>query len=283
MTGPTRTDRLGVQGGASLRRLCWGEGAFDAAVAIVHGLAEHADRYGFVAQWLVERGYRVYAYDQRGHGESDGPRTHASSFALLLDDLERFLESVRTEAGTRPVLLLGHSMGGLEVASLLALRRPEISAAVLSGPALALGPGVGRGRLSVARVLSRIAPRVRFPAGIDPEALSRDPAVQEAYRTDPLIPRSITVRLASELFGAVQRVQSLAPGVRRPLLILHGEADPLCPADGSRRFCRAVTGAPADVRVYPGLRHEILNEPERERVLEDLVSWIRRAVPGLAA
>jgi alpha-beta hydrolase superfamily lysophospholipase len=248
-------------------------------VALVHGLAEHVERYDHVARWLVGRGHRVYGYDQRGHGASEGPRTHTPSFDHLLDDLQRFLASVRRETDDRPIVLVGHSMGGLEVATFLATRRPEVAAAVLSGPGLALGPGVGRGRIRLARVLSRSLPRLRLPSGIDTAALSRDPEVQEAYRTDGRIPKSLTVRLASELFGAVARVQSLAPDVRVPLLLLHGEDDPLCPADGSRRFHAALDDSRpwtrvSRVRVYPGLRHEILNEPEREKVLEEMNAWI---------
>lgn len=277
MTVRIHSDHFAARGGLALRRLCWSGSDQGAVVAIVHGLAEHVERYDHVARWLVGRGHRVYGYDQRGHGASDGPRTHTPSFEHLLDDVERFLASIRREVD-RPIILCGHSMGGLEVATFLATRHPSVAGAVLSGPGLALGPGVGRGRIRLARLLSRLLPRLRLPAGIDTAALSRDPEVQEAYRADARIPKSLTVRLASELFGAVGRVQSLAPAVRVPVLLLHGEDDPLCPADGSRRFHASLDAnsdmASSRVRVYPGLRHEIFNEPEWEKVLEDMNAWV---------
>jgi alpha-beta hydrolase superfamily lysophospholipase len=248
-------------------------------MAIVHGLAEHVERYEHVARWLVERGCRVYAYDQRGHGESEGPRTHTPSFITLLDDLELFLTGVRRENPDLPLILCGHSMGGLEVATLLADRRPPVAAAVLSGAGLALSSGIGRGRIRVARILSRLLPRVRIPAGIPPTSLSRDSAVQKAYRDDPRIPKDLTARLAAELFRAVERVGTLANRVEVPVLLLHGEADPLCPADGSRRFYRDLSSAGSELYVYPELRHEIFNEPEQERVFEDLHAWVSKQTP----
>lgn len=273
MTPRHRSDQFAARGGLALRRRCWWGTDDGAVVAIVHGLAEHGARYELAAQWLAARGHRVYVYDQRGHGESEGPRTHAPSFDVLLDDLERFLSSIHAEVGDRSLFLLGHSMGALEVISLLGSRRPRVSGAVCSGAPLLVG--VGRARLRLAGVLSKLAPRMRIPAGIDPASLSRDVAVQRAYRLDPAIPKTLTARLAAELFGAVGRALDLAPKVEVPLLLLHGEADELCAAEGSRRFHERVEPGRSALRIYAGLRHEILNEPEREKVLGDAEAWIR--------
>jgi alpha-beta hydrolase superfamily lysophospholipase len=280
MKAEYRSDHFAATDGLALRRLCWSGPNPTRLFALVHGLAEHAERYEMVAGWLVERGYRVYAYDQRGHGASPGPRTHARSFGVLLDDLERFLQSVREENRELPLILCGHSMGGLEVATFLADRRPPVDAAILSGPGLALGTGLPRRRILTARFLSRLLPRMRISAGIDPTALSRDPAVQEAYRTDPRIPKTLSARLIWELLRAVERVGTLAPSIDVPLLLLHGEVDPLCAAEGSRRFHAGLRSPGSEVILYPGLRHEILNEPERERVLEDAVAWISKRTAG---
>jgi alpha-beta hydrolase superfamily lysophospholipase len=277
------TDRFAASGGLALRRLRWRGERADRALAIVHGFAEHSRRYDFVARWLAERGYAVYAFDQRGHGESEGPRNHTPRFATLLDDIERFLEGTRREEGGRPLVLLGHSMGGLEVACLLARRRTDVAAAVLSGPGLALGEGIPRARIRAARILSRIAPRVRMPSGIDPRALSRDEAVVAAYRADPLIHSFMTARLAAELLGAVEGVGAQASHIETPVLIVHGEADPLCDVEGSRRFHAALAVEGSEIRTYPGLLHEILNEPERERVLADIHGWIEKGLPAGAA
>jgi alpha-beta hydrolase superfamily lysophospholipase len=280
MSVEVETDRFAASGGLGLRRRRWWGPRADRALAIVHGFAEHSARYDFVARWFAERGYRVHAFDQRGHGESEGPRNHTPHFETLLDDLERFLESVRLEERDAPLVLLGHSMGGLEVACLLARRRPDVAAAVLSGPGLALGDGISRAMIRAASLLSRVAPRLRLPSGLDARALSRDDAVVAAYRADPLIHTFMTARLAADLFRAAEGVQGEAARIEVPVLIVHGEADPLCDVEGSRRFHRSLATEGSGVRTYPGLLHEILNEPEREQVLADIHGWIEKRAPG---
>jgi alpha-beta hydrolase superfamily lysophospholipase len=274
------SDRFAAGEGLELRHRRWSGARADRALAIVHGFAEHSARYDFVARWFAERGYRVHAFDQRGHGESEGPRNHVPRFEVLLDDVERFLARIRLEDSDRPLVLLGHSMGGLEVACLLARRRPEVAAAVLSGPGLALGEGISRARMRTASLLSRLAPRLRLPSGLDAEGLSRDPAVVAAYRADPLIHTFMTARLGAELIRAVGGVQAGAPRIEVPVLIVHGEMDPLCDVEASRRFHGALQSEGSRILTYPGLLHEILNEPEREQVLADILSWIEKAVPG---
>lgn len=240
---------------------------------VVHGYAEHSGRYEHVAAWLGERGAAVHAYDHRGHGRSAGRRCHVDRFAELLDDLERLVDTVRAEHPALPIFLLGHSMGGLVTAAFLAERQPVLAGAATSGAALALGEGVSRGRMIAARWMRRLAPRLALGSGLDPEGLSRDPQVVRAYLEDPLVFRTMTAALAAELLEAVPRTTARAREVRVPLLLLHGQEDPLCPPHGSRRFFEALNVEGSDLRIYPELRHEILNEPEHPRVLADLWDW----------
>jgi alpha-beta hydrolase superfamily lysophospholipase len=241
---------------------------------VVHGYAEHSGRYEGLAAWFAARGVAVHAYDQRGHGRSGGARGHAARFQEFLDDLALLLEFVRTEHPDLPLTLVGHSMGGLVVASFLTERKPTISSAVLSGPALALGDGVSRLRIAAARALRGIAPRLVLRSGLDPGGLSRDPSVVRAYLEDPLVFRTMTTSFAAEMLAAIPRVAARAAEVAVPLLGLHGEEDPLCPLRGSRAFFASVRSPGSTLRVYPGLRHEIFYEPEREKVYEDLWSWL---------
>jgi alpha-beta hydrolase superfamily lysophospholipase len=244
-------------------------------VVLVHGLAEHSGRYDHVGAWLSTRDCAVHAYDQRGHGQSEGPRGHVNAFAQLLDDLEGFLQLVRREHPDVPLVLVGHSMGGLVTAALLSERKPDVACAAVSGPALELPEHVSAGRLRMARWLRRVAPRLRMNAGLAPEDLSRDPEVVRGYVEDPLVFRRVTVSLASELLEAVPRTAGGAFQVQVPMLLLHGEADRLCPPRGSRAFHGQLRGPGHRLRIYPQLRHEILNEPEHEQVLEDLLAWLR--------
>lgn len=269
------TDRFPASGeDFTLRRRRWSGDDPQCVLAIVHGLAEHSARYEHVGRYFAARGYAVHAFDQRGHGESGGPRVYAPSFDVLLDDIEAFLGLVRGEHPGLPLVLLGHSMGGLEVASLLVSRRPQLQAAVLSGPALRV-PG-GALRLALGRVLSWVAPRTQVPSGIAPDSISRDPRVVADYVADPLIPSTLSVGLGAALIDAARALAERGDEVEVPLLIVHGEADTLCDVEGSRAFHARVNAPGSALRTYPALRHEVFNEPERERVLADVAEWLEK-------
>ncbi len=245
------------------------------ALAVVHGLAEHSGRYERFGAWFARRGCAVHAYDQRGHGRSDGRRCHVDRFDELLDDLDVFLGTVREQHRRLPVALVGHSMGGLVVAAYVRERHPEASCAVTSGAALALGKGVPPLRLAAARGLRRLAPRFTLATGVDPDALSRDPEVVRRYVEDPLVHRRLTTSLAWELLEAVRRTAGGGAEVKLPMLLLHGAEDRLCSPAGSRAFYASLNVPGSDLRVYPELRHEIFNEPEQEEVFRDLLDWVR--------
>jgi alpha-beta hydrolase superfamily lysophospholipase len=236
---------------------------------IVHGFAEHSGRYEHVGQWLAERGFAVHAYDQRGHGRSAGRRCHVDRFDDYLDDLAVVLEQVRAEAPEHPVFLIGHSMGGLVVATFARERSPHVLGAVLSGAALAVPEG--NHRIWIARTIRAVLPRLRLSAGLDLTGLSTDPRVLEAYLADPLVGRHMTASLAVELLTALERTAPRGADVRLPLLVLHGGDDPICSSTGSERFAAAASAA-RFIR-YGGLRHEIFNEPTFRDVLTDVVSF----------
>jgi alpha-beta hydrolase superfamily lysophospholipase len=245
-------------------------------VLLVHGWAEHSGRYAHAGAWLAARGCAVHAYDHRGHGRSGGGRGHLRRFDELLDDLEIALARARARDPGLPVFVVGHSMGGLVVAAFAAGRGPEIAGAATSGAALQVADLPSRVRLALLRLLARIAPRLRTDRPIDPDALSRDPEVGRAYVGDPLVLRRMTLGFGAAFLGAVERTLLAASRVRVPMLLLHGAEDALCPVEGSRRFHAQLAAPAGELRVYPGLRHEILNEPEREAVLSDLLEWMRR-------
>ncbi len=242
---------------------------------LVHGFAEHSGRYEQLGAWFAARGCAVHAYDHRGHGRSEGRRGHVRRFGDFLDDLEAMLAAVRAEhPGLRPHLV-GHSMGGLIVSATLCEREPDVAGAITSGALLAVAEDFSRARILAARVLRRVAPRMSLAAGLDAQGLSNDPEVARAYLADPLVFRSMTASLAVELMGAVARTAASAERVRVPLLMLHGEVDPLCPVAGTRRFFSGLVVEPRRLVTYPGLRHEIFNEPEHARVFEDMQAWLQ--------
>jgi alpha-beta hydrolase superfamily lysophospholipase len=243
-----------------------------ARALVVHGFAEHCGRYEHLATWLASRGVAVHAFDHQGHGRSSGPRCYVRRFSDFLDDVERGLAFAREDGADLPVFVIGHSMGGLITASLAVERKPEVAGFVLSGAALRPPVPLSTARRWMLAVLRRLAPRLAFPSGLDPAALSTDPAVVHAYLDDPLVERRISSSLAAELFAAMDRTSSRGDAVERPLLALHGEDDAICAPDGSRTFA---TGARHGSYLgFPGMRHEIFNEPQRERVYETMLGWM---------
>lgn len=273
-----RTRQGGRGRGPLLKRRAWVPPAPRAALLVVHGYAEHSGRYEELGTWFAARDLAVHAYDQRGHGRSEGPRCHVDRFGDYLDDLDAVLARVREEHPGLPALLVGHSMGGLVVAAYLADRRPPVAGAVTSGALLGLGPGISRARALAARALRRIGPRLALGSGLDPEGLSRDPEVVRRYVEDPLVQSRMTAGLAAEILAAVPRTAARAFEVQVPMLLLHGAEDPLCPPEGSASFHGGLQVPGSGFRSYPDLRHEIFNEPEREQVFADVLAWLEGAL-----
>jgi alpha-beta hydrolase superfamily lysophospholipase len=239
---------------------------------IVHGLAEHSGRWEHVAHFFVDQGYAVTAFDLRGHGQSGGTKGHVGSFDEYLDDVQRLVESelVRTDL---PWVLYGHSLGGFISASYLSEDRPHPDAAVLSAPALAADmPGALR---VAAQVLGRVAPKVAMANPIDGEQLSRDDAVGEAYFEDPLVYTKATTRLALETFNAQDRILDVIESIDTPTLVIHGAEDTLVPPSASAPLASVDS---VERKVYPGLRHEMHNEPEQAQVLADVAAWLDSAL-----
>jgi alpha-beta hydrolase superfamily lysophospholipase len=241
---------------------------------VVHGFGEHCGRYDEFAAWFAARGCAVYGYDQRGHGRSGGIRTHVDSFDEFLDDLGAIHELVREEQAGLPLTLVGHSMGGLIGLAYLALRRPTLRSAIISAPALAPDLAVPAWRALLARTLRRLAPRFAMASGLDLTGLSRDESVLRRYLADPLVVRTMTASLGAELMATAPRVREYAGAIETPVLLMHGAADPLCLASASEEFAAKLRAPGSALRIYPDLRHEIFNEPERERVFGEAWKWL---------
>jgi alpha-beta hydrolase superfamily lysophospholipase len=242
-----------------------------AYVLLVHGLGEHSGRYEHVGDQLAAAGIDASAYDHRGTGGSGGRRGHVDRWSQLHDDLGERLGVVRASAGGRPVVLYGHSMGGLVVAGYCLSDRPGPDLVVLSSPGLdSTIPGWKR---AVARFLGRVAPTLDISNGIRGETLSRDPSVAVRTVDDPGCVKTSTARFGAEGLREQARVRAAAPrGLGVPTIVLHGLDDRLVPHEASAVF----EGAPGvERRTYPGLRHELHNEPEGPRVVDDIIAWLR--------
>ena len=265
--------RLTGHGGVELYAQGWlPEGEPKDVIVIAHGYAEHGARYGNLVERLVPQGYALYAIDHRGHGRSGGKRALVDRMAWVIEDFHKFVGEVRARHGGSQVKLIGHSMGG-NVAFGYALRWPEdLSGLVLSGPLIG-GTAPAAQRL-VVKLFSALAPNLGTVA-LPPEAVSRDPEVVATYAADPLVTvGKVPARTAQELFAPLPSYLQRAPEMKVPVLIQHGEADALVPLAGARPTIDAIGASDKTVITYPGLFHEIYNEPEKDAVIGDLARWL---------
>jgi alpha-beta hydrolase superfamily lysophospholipase len=237
-----------------------------AVVVLVHGIAEHSGRYERTGSLLSDAGFLVRSFDLIGFGATGGPRGDIAEWSLYHDQIERHMSWARDQGV--PVVLLGHSMGGNLAAGYVLTGRPAPDLLVLSAPALGGGAGWQK---ALAGVLNKIAPALTIPNTLKGEQLSRDPAVGEAYFSDPLVYDKTTPRLGAAFLAAMTEVTGNVTRLEVPTLVLHGGADTIVPPQST-----AILGEVPGVerRLYPELRHEILNEPEGPEIVAEIVSWI---------
>lgn len=245
-----------------------------AVVVLSHGFGEHARRYDHVAARFGEAGLVTYALDHRGHGRSGGKRVLVRDIAEYTGDFHTCADMAAREHPGLPRVVLGHSMGGAIVFSYGVDRPDDYQLMVLSGPAVDMAATVSPLLAFAAKVLGVIAPGLPVEK-LDSSLVSRDPAVVAAYDNDPLVHHGrVPAGVARALIKVGETMPSRAAALTAPLLVVHGAEDGLIPAEGSRRLAESVGSEDLRRIVYPGLYHEVFNEPERAQVLDDVVGWI---------
>lgn len=243
-------------------------------IVLVHGAAEHSGRYQRFAEHFVQSGFGTAALDHIGHGRSHGQRGYVRNFSDYVETLDRFVTMLTQEFPGVPRILLGHSMGGLISACYLIQNQEAFAGCVLSGPAIKtdLEPPLWQ-RLLI-QCFSAVLPRMGV-LQLDASGVSRDPLEVQQYLDDPLVyGGKLSARKVSQLFAAMGWVQEQASDIRLPILLMHGEADTLTSPEGSRFLYDNVSSEDKTLKIYPGLYHEIFNEPERMQVFADLESWL---------
>jgi alpha-beta hydrolase superfamily lysophospholipase len=268
-------DRFIARDGIRLYEQWWLPGSEPlGVVVVVHGLSEHGGRYAQLADDLNRRGYAVHAMDLRGHGQSDGARGMILAFDEYLDDVEMLLARVADRYPDKPVFLFGHSMGGAIAALLGIVRPPNVRGLILSAPAIQIGDKVFPVLRYLAAFVSRFLPTLRF-VRVGCRFISRDPAVVQAFRDDPLVFHGrLPVRTGAEILRAAKRIQSDANRLALPLLVLHGTGDFATDQAGSRLLVARAASTDKTLRLYEGLYHEVFSEPERDQVAADLLAWL---------
>jgi len=245
-----------------------------ASVVILHGLCEHSGRYNEVAEFLATHGYAVDTFDLRGHGKSEGIKSYIESFDNYLKDLDVFLDRVGLRLPDMPVFLLGHSMGG-EICSMYCItRQPDIRGVILSAPSVKISKDISPFLQKISSMLSKFFPK-RPTIKLETAALSRDPEVLKRRDNDPLVYQGkILLRTGAEILRATKLIQAQMEKISLPLLILHGTEDRFADVEGSKMLYAGVKERDKTLKLYEGLFHEIMNEPEKEQVLDDIVTWM---------
>lgn len=244
-----------------------------AIIMLIHGLGEHTGRYAHVAQAFSEAGYALVGFDLRGHGQSGGPRGHFPSFEAVMQDIREFFDLLRGRYPGLPLFIYGHSLGGLLALAFALKMKPEAKGVIASAPGLRSALQEQKVKIVLARVLGSLAPRLSLPSGLDPNLLSHDPRVVEAYIRDPLVHDRTTTAFGKAALSAIDYVFGHAAEFRLPLLIMYGSEDRLTYPNGGEELARRVR-SDVTFRLWEGMAHEVHNEPQKAEVFRFVIGWL---------
>ncbi len=248
-----------------------------AIVLIVHGFGEHARRYDHVTRALVADGYIVYALDHRGHGKSEGKRFAANTVDPFVNDLHQFALTIHVQHPALKLFILGHSMGSIIALAYTLRYQQELAGLIVTGVAISSSDTQPQWLLSVAKIARHIVPDVY---GVDitqgqTDALSRDPQVHLDWHADPLTNRNpMRIGLGMALHDASMDIRAHLDALKLPLLTLHGGDDPVTPKHGCEMLYAGAAATDKTIKIYPGMRHEILNEVDKAVVIQDIITWL---------
>lgn len=238
-------------------------------VVIAHGFAEHGGRYAHVAAALNSASLSVWAPDHRGHGRSEGERANIESVWSAVADLDLFVDLVRSQAPDGPLFLVGHSMGGLIATAYAEEHQDRLSGLVLSGALVHIAPEL------VAMADAEDIPDLGLA-----DAVSRDQTVVQAYKEDPEVYLGPPPRGFLRAAGQVEEVRGRFGQLSLPVLVMHGSADLLVSPQALRDLVGGVSSEDLTAVIWPGLWHEIFNEPEKDRVIATMAGWIAERLDG---
>jgi len=279
MTHTTHT--IQSNDGHSLFYQTWSPDQVPKAVIIFqHGFCEHGGKYKHIAHNLIDKGYLVHALDLRGHGHSSGKRIYIDRFDQHVQDFTSFFQHIQPQYTERPLFILAHSIGGTIALHWAAQQNPKINGLILSGAALKVTTQIPWLLNQFSELISALFPHMPTLMAKGPSPYSRDKALLEKWKQDPLIYNGrIPARTGSEILKGTQNTYQYLSQITLPLLILHGTADTLIAPQGSQEIHDSVSSTDKSLIFYEDLRHEILNEPERIQILNDINQWIQKHIP----
>ncbi len=256
-------------------------GARRASLVLVHGWGDYTGRWASQAAWFAERGIAVFGIDQRGHGETPGTRGHVDRFAQYLSDLAALRKLAASEA-PGPQFLMGHSFGAFIMLRYLETTPAHVAGAIALTPYVDLVEQPPRWKITMARIVVDLLPRLPIPTGLAYDQISKDPAVVEQFRHDPLCHQVMTPAGLTEAMANLALLQAERERIRTPLFLVLAALDRIVSTPAAESLAHGIAGD-VTVRNYAGMYHNILHEPDADRVYGDLGPWLDRLLEGRAA
>lgn len=247
-----------------------------AVLIFVHGLNEHLGRYSYPVEYF-SKDYKLYLFDFRGHGLSEGRRSYADKFTDLVEDLATFVEFVKEQEQGHKIFLVAHSMGGQVALNYLATHQPKgLSGFITSSPNIRIAFPLNAFERFGGRILSRVFPRVMFPNHVSEHDLSRDPEAAKKYADDELVNSKVTARLGVEIVRNQENViMQYPPMIDLPAFMMHSGEDRVCDPKASEEFFEKLASRDKTLKIYEGAYHELFNEINRQEVFADMDTWLR--------
>ncbi len=244
-----------------------------AVICLVHGLGEHTSRYAHVAEAFGRDGYAMFGFDLRGHGRSAGTRGHFPSSEVVLQDIDLLFEQARTRYPGLPLLLYGHSLGGILVLHYALKRKPYIKGVISTSPGLRTALENQPAKVMAAKVLGSLIPGVTVPSGLDTNAISRNKQIVDIYKNDPLNHDKVSLGFGKVMLGVTKWTLEHAAEFPLPLLLMHGKADEITFPSGSMGFAGALKDK-CTLFLWDDAFHELHHEPEQAEVFKTMLIWM---------
>lgn len=252
----------------------WPVASAKAVVGLVHGVGEHCRRYDHLAAFLQKHDVAMLGYDRQGHGQSEGKPGYAARFSLYYEEVAALLIECERRYPDRPVYLYGHSLGGNLVLNYIIRRNPDLAGAILSAPFIQLGFPPNQASILLGKMMRKIYPSFSQSNQLNLPKLSRDPAVIEAYKADPLVHDRVTARTGLDTLESGDYLHNYQGEINIPILLMHGSADEITSHGATAAFAKRVEGPDISFQSWPDFYHELHNEPEKKEVFDFVWSWI---------
>ncbi|SEC22667.1 Lysophospholipase, alpha-beta hydrolase superfamily [Tenacibaculum sp. MAR_2009_124] len=247
-----------------------------AVIVIIHGMGEHSGRYEHVANTFVKNNFAVIAFDHFGHGNTKGKRGHNPGYSYVLDSITELIKKSEALFGVLPTFLYGHSMGGNAVINYSLKRKSNIKGVIATSPFLRLAFEPPAWKLTLGKLMQKIAPSITLGNELDANDISRDPIEVQKYVDDPLVHDKVSPNFSLSFIDAGEWAISNANSLKTPMFILHGTEDKIIDYKGSQEF--AENSNLTTIKIYEGGYHELQNDLCKEELLTDVTHWLNTQI-----